>query len=128
MGREMARFLKIISGLHLVLVWFAFALVISVADARTAAEMFVAVFAAVSLSIPSAVLFAFAQILEDVRSVRNNSRLQSHHLEAIRNHYEAPAREAPHVVPEQSTAAADKKQAKPKTRAKSVSHPLTSHE
>jgi hypothetical protein len=76
----MTRFLKIISGLNLVLVWFAFVLVISVADARTPAEMLAAVFAAVSLSIPSAVLFAFAQILEDVRSMRNNLRLQSHHL------------------------------------------------
>ena len=112
----MARFLKIISGLYLVLVWFAFALVISVADARTPAEMLAAVFAAVSLSIPSAVLLAFAQILEDVRSVRNNLRLQSHHLEAIRNHYEALAMEA-HPVREQS-AVADKKSAKPKTRAK----------
>jgi crotonobetainyl-CoA:carnitine CoA-transferase CaiB-like acyl-CoA transferase len=63
----MARFLKIISGLYLVLVWFAFVLVSSVADARTPAEMLAAVFAAVSLSIPSAVLFALAQFLEDVR-------------------------------------------------------------
>jgi uncharacterized membrane protein (DUF485 family) len=85
----MTRFLKIISGLNLVLVWFAFVLVISVADARTPAEMLAAVFAAVSLSIPSAVLFAFAQILEDVRSMRNNLRLQSHHLEAMRAYYES---------------------------------------
>jgi hypothetical protein len=111
----MARFLKIISGLYLVLVWFAFALVISVADARTPAEMLAAVFAAVSLSIPSAVLIAFAQIPEDVRSIRNNLRLQSHHLEVIRSHYEALAMEA-HLVREQS--AADKKPVKPKTRAK----------
>jgi glucan phosphoethanolaminetransferase (alkaline phosphatase superfamily) len=125
LGRDMARFLKIISGLHLVLVWFAFALVISVADARTAAEMFAAVFAAVSLSIPSAVLFAFAQIPEDVRSVRNNLRLQSHHLEVIRSHYEVLAMEA-HLARERS-ASADKKQAKPKTRVKS-DQPLPSHE
>jgi hypothetical protein len=85
----MTRFLKIISGLYLVLVWFAFVLVISVADARTPAEMVAAVFAAVSLSVPSAVLFAFAQILEDVRSMRNNLRLQSHHLEAMRAYYES---------------------------------------
>jgi hypothetical protein len=85
----MTRFLKIISGLYLVLVWFAFVLVISVGDARTPAEMVAAVFAAVSLSIPSAVLFAFAQILEDVRSMRNNLRLQSHHLEAMRAYYES---------------------------------------
>jgi hypothetical protein len=123
----MTRFLKIFSGLYLVLVWSAFALAILAAEARTPAEMLVAVFAAVSLSIPSAALFVFAQIVEDVRSVRNNSRLQSHHLEAIRNHYEARAMEV-HVVPELS-AAADKKQAKPKTRVKSVSHhPVPSHE
>jgi hypothetical protein len=85
----MTRFLKITSGLYLVLVWFAFVLVVSVADARTPAEMVAAVFAAVSLSIPSAVLFAFAQILEDVRSMRNNLRLQSHHLEAMRAYYES---------------------------------------
>jgi len=112
----MARFLKIVSGLYLVLVWFAFVLVISAGDARTPAELFAAVFAAVSLSIPSAALFVFAQIVEDVRSVRNNLRLQSHHLEAIRNHYEALAMEA-HLVRELS-AAPDKKPAKPKTRAK----------
>src|SRR5262249_22991260 len=76
-----------------------------VADARTPAEMLAAVFAAVSLSIPSAVLIAFAQIPEDVRSIRNNLRLQSHHLEVIRSHYEAHAMEA-HLVREQ-TAAAD---------------------
>jgi hypothetical protein len=64
----MARFLKIFSGLYLVLVWFAFILAILAADARTPAEMLAAVFAAVSLSIPSAVLFALAQFLEDVRS------------------------------------------------------------
>jgi hypothetical protein len=58
----MARFLKIISGLYLVLVWFAFVLVISVGEARTPAEILAAVLAAVSLSIPAAVLFAFAQI------------------------------------------------------------------
>src|SRR5262245_58572406 len=102
----MARFLKIFSGLYLVLVWFAFALAILAADARTPIEMVAAVFVAVSLSIPSAVLFAFAQILECARSVRNNSRLQSHHLEAIRNHYEAVAMEA-HVKRE-PLAAVDK--------------------
>ena len=112
----MARFLKIISGLYLVLVWFALVLVISVGDAHTPAETFAAVFAAVSLSIPSAVLFALAQFLEDVRSIRNNLRLQRHHLEVIRSQYEALAMEA-HLVREQS-AAADKKPAKPKTRAK----------
>ena len=122
----MARFLKIFSGLYLVLVWSAFALAILAAEARTPAELLVAVFAAVSLSIPSAALFVFAQIVEDVRSVRNNSRLQSHHLEAIRNHYEALAMEA-HLVRELS--AADKKPAKPKTRVKSNSHhALPSHE
>jgi TRAP-type C4-dicarboxylate transport system permease small subunit len=109
----MARFLKIFSGLYLVLVWFAFVLAILAAHARTPAEGLAAVLVAVSLSIPSAALFAFAQILEDARSVRNNLRLQSHHLEAIRNHHEALA----HVVQELS-AAADKKRSKPSTRAK----------
>jgi Na+/melibiose symporter-like transporter len=85
----MISFLKIISGLYLVLVWFAFALVIAVVDARTPAEMLAAVFAVVSLSIPSAALFAFAQVMEDVRSMRNNLRLQSHHLEAMRAYYES---------------------------------------
>jgi hypothetical protein len=98
----MARFLKIISGLYLVLVWFAFALVISVADARTPAEMLAAVFAAVSLSIPSAVLFAFAQILEDVRSMRNNLRLQSRLLEAMLAYYES-SRSTPPVAKRRRT-------------------------
>jgi uncharacterized membrane protein len=35
----MARFLKIFSGLYLVLVWFAFILAILAADARTPAEI-----------------------------------------------------------------------------------------
>ena len=85
----MARFLKIFSGLYLVLVWFAFVLAILAAHARTPAEGLAAVLVAVSLSIPSAALFAFAQILEDARSVRNNLRLQSHHLEAMLAYYES---------------------------------------
>jgi TRAP-type C4-dicarboxylate transport system permease small subunit len=85
----MARFLKIISGLYLVLVWFALVLVISVGDAHTPAETFAAVFAAVSLSIPSAVLFALAQFLEDVRSMRKNLHLQSRHLETQSHQLEA---------------------------------------
>src|SRR5947207_9106481 len=100
----MAMFLKIFSGLYLALVWFAFVLAIWAAYARAPAEWLAAVLVAVGLSIPSAVLFAFAQILEDARSVRNNLRLQSHHLETIRSHYKALAREA-HVVRELSGAA-----------------------
>ena len=92
----MALFLKIVSGVYLFFVWLTFALVAggpslglhlnpSVGEA---AVKTIAFFMAIGLSIPAVALFGFAQIVGDVRIMRNNARLQSDHLAAMRRYYE----------------------------------------
>jgi hypothetical protein len=88
----MANFLKIVSGLYLLLVWVGFVAAVVLAPAPDAYSGPLALLIALGASIPAAVLFAFAQIVEDVRSMRNNLRLQSDHLRAMRNYYEPQAR------------------------------------
>lgn len=87
----MAKFLRFVSALYVILVWLALAVVVSmpaVASTLGPATELVAFFIAVSLSIPATALFAFAQVVEDIRSVRRNVRLQRDHLEAMLAHYE----------------------------------------
>jgi hypothetical protein len=43
---------------------------------------------AVGLSIPAVALFAFGQVVGDVRIMRNHARIQSDHLQAMRAYYE----------------------------------------
>jgi len=88
----MANFLKIVSGLYLLLVWVGFVATVALAPAPEVYSGPLALLIALGASIPAAVLFAFAQIVEDVRSMRNNLRLQSDHLKAMRNYYEPQAR------------------------------------
>jgi hypothetical protein len=89
----MAAFLKIVSGLYLVIVWLAFAGVTSTTTPLNASVgsdgvKILAFLCAVGLSIPAAVLFGFAQIVGDIRIMRNNARLQGEHLAAMRRYYE----------------------------------------
>jgi hypothetical protein len=90
----MATFLKIVSGFYLILVWLVFAAAISASSPPLndsigmQAAKFVVFLIAVGLSIPAAVLFGFAQIVGDIRAMRNNARVQLEHLKAVRRYYE----------------------------------------
>jgi len=89
----MAIFLKTVSGIYLFCVWLAFALMMAVPTplAYTAGatnSKVIAFMIAIGLSIPAAVLFGFAQIVGDIRIMRDSSELQREHLEAMRRYYE----------------------------------------
>lgn len=91
-GAVMAIFLKIVSGVYLVLVWLTFVMMVKTPVAGMPAlggfESVLAFLIAVVLSIPAVALFAFGQIVGDVRTIRNNSRAQLGHLAAMRRYYE----------------------------------------
>lgn len=91
-GGNMAAFLKIVSGVYLVFVWLTFVMMVKTpiagAPALSGFESALAFLIAVALSIPAVALFAFGQILGDVRTTRDNSRAQLSHLAAMRRYYE----------------------------------------
>jgi hypothetical protein len=89
----MSIFLKVISGLYLVLVWFAFASTfvgvhVGPSSLDDDTVHILGFFIALVLSIPAAALFGFAQIIGDVREMRNTLWLQADHLAAMRRYYE----------------------------------------
>jgi hypothetical protein len=94
----MAVFLKFVSGVYLIFVWFICAVILlgPSIGLRTGLEpnvgitgmQVLAIFSAIGLSIPAVALFGFAQIVGDVRIMRNNARLQNEHLAALRRYYE----------------------------------------
>lgn len=88
----MATFLKVVSGVYLVFVWLVFAMMLkapmAAASSLGGAEPFFAFLIAVGLSIPAVALFAFGQVVGDVRIMRNNSKAQLEHLAAMRRYYE----------------------------------------
>jgi hypothetical protein len=88
----MATFLKIVSGVYLVLVWLAFAGTFAGYHGPESlgnnATHILAFFIAVGLSIPAAILFGFAQVVGDVRVMRNCAVRQVNHLAAMRRYYE----------------------------------------
>lgn len=88
----MATFLKVVSGIYLVFVWLIFAMMLKTPIVATSslngAEPFFAFLIAVGLSIPAVALFAFGQVVGDVRVMRNNSKAQLDHLTAMRRYYE----------------------------------------
>jgi hypothetical protein len=93
----MAIFLKIVSGVYLAFVWLVFFLTLSVstplnASVGSAGANVITFMIAIGLSIPAVALFAFGQVVGDVRIMRNNSRLQSEHLSAMRAYYEPNSR------------------------------------
>jgi hypothetical protein len=95
----MAVFLKIVSGVYLAFVWllaFVFVSVPPPVAASIGSGGLVAVMViliGVGLSIPAVALFAFGQVVGDVRVIRNNARLQSDHLRAMRSYYEPDQRQ-----------------------------------
>jgi len=89
----MAVFLKIVSGIYLAFVRLVAFIAISVpspVSASVGSSNVVAVttiLVAVGLSIPAVALFAFSQVVGDVRIMRNNARLQTARLRAMRSYY-----------------------------------------
>jgi len=78
----MATFLKAVSVVYLVVVWGVFThLLIVPYPTIQQTQAFLIAFA---LSIPAAILFAFGQIVEDMRIVRDEARRQSECLRVIR--------------------------------------------
>ena len=93
----MAIFLKIVSGVYLAFVWLVFFMTLSVptplnASIGSAGANVITFMIAIGLSIPAVALFAFGQVVGDIRIMRNNARLQSEHLRAMRAYYEPNSR------------------------------------
>jgi hypothetical protein len=89
----MAAFLKVVSGVYLAFIWLIFFVMLSTPTPLTAsmgsgAANVMSFMIAVGLSIPAVALFAFGQVVGDVRIMRNNARMQSDHLQAMRSYYE----------------------------------------
>ncbi|WP_108522748.1 hypothetical protein [Bradyrhizobium algeriense] len=89
----MAIFLKIVSGVYLAFVWLVLFLTLSVptplnVSVASAGASVIVFMIAIGLSIPAVALFAFGQVVGDVRIMRNNARLQSEHLKAMWAYYE----------------------------------------
>ncbi|PZA11663.1 hypothetical protein DNX69_12500 [Rhodopseudomonas palustris] len=75
----MAIFLKIVSGAYLILVWLSFFIGLQSPLERelqmpTGSATIVLFLIAVLLSIPGVALFAFGQLVGDVRAIRNSCR------------------------------------------------------
>lgn len=90
LGWQMSIFLKIVSGIYLLMVWAAFLIALTMRDTQLpiwgsndlgSSAPVAAFFICLGFSIPAAVLYAFGQIVGDVRASRN-------HLEAMRRYYE----------------------------------------
>jgi hypothetical protein len=84
----MAAFLKIVSGIYLVFVWLVFFITLSTpthlnASLGASGAQVMTFMIAIGLSIPAVALFAFGQVVGDVRIMRNNARMQSDHLQAM---------------------------------------------
>lgn len=92
----MAIFLKSASGFYLLIIWLLF-----VGAMRTPAPPTIgsdplfhvgAFLAAVCFSIPAVILFAFGQMVSELRSIRHYTLLQAEHLKAMRAYYEPQGR------------------------------------
>jgi hypothetical protein len=89
----MSVFLKIVSIVYLLLVWATFFLMIRSPEPDPIGITAIMYFMiAIGLSIPAAALFAFGQLVGDVRTMRNHAEIQSDHLEAMRAYYEPDRR------------------------------------
>jgi hypothetical protein len=79
----MAVFLKTVSTFYLVVVWAVFAGTLKMPAVPSAGPLTPVIFfmIAVALSIPAVALFAFGQVVGDVRATRN-------HLAAMRRYFE----------------------------------------
>ncbi len=89
----MALFLKLVSGVYLALIWLLF---FGIVAARVPSDSLpfgtlrpiIYFLSAIGLSIPAVVMFAFGQIVGDVRVMRDCSRRQADDLRAMRAYYE----------------------------------------
>jgi hypothetical protein len=82
----MASFLRIVAGVCLLTVWLIFAVILSQGPpGRLGIEALVV---AVLISIPSLILYAFCQLVDDVRDMRDNIREAKWHLSIIRKYYD----------------------------------------
>lgn len=85
----MAAFLKIVSGFYLLIVWLGFGVFVSVPTTGYGMDALAvkvgAFLAVISLSIPAVALYAFGQVVGDIRATRN-------HLHAMRKYYEPSQR------------------------------------
>lgn len=82
----MASFLRIVAGVCLLTVWLIFGGAIS--QDPTHLVVIEGLAAAVLISIFSVILYAFSQVVDDVRDMRNNIREAKWHLEIIRKYYD----------------------------------------
>jgi hypothetical protein len=90
---QMVAFLKVVSGVYLVFVWLAFFIAVSTPTPLNASlgsngAHVLTFMIAVGLSIPAVALFAFGQVVGDIRIIRNQAQMQSDRLRAMRSYYE----------------------------------------
>jgi hypothetical protein len=82
----MASFLRVVAGVCLLTVWLICGVILTQgAPGRLAIEALVV---AVSISIPSVILYAFCQVVDDVRDMIDNIREAKWHLSIIRKYYD----------------------------------------
>ena len=88
----MALFLKLVSGVYLSLVWLLFFGLAGYLPGEPSLigsySPMINFIGAVGLSIPAVVLFAFGQVVGDVRVMRDCARRQADDLRAMRAYYE----------------------------------------
>jgi hypothetical protein len=82
----MANFLRIVAGVCLLTVWLIFGGVISQGAPGLVVVEGLAV--VISISIFSVILYAFSQVVDDVRDMRDNIREAKWHLSIIRKYYD----------------------------------------
>jgi hypothetical protein len=82
----MASFLRIVAGVCLLTVWLIFAVILS--QGPPSLSVIEALAVAVLISIASVILYAFCQVVDDVRDMRDNIREAKWHLSTIRKYYD----------------------------------------
>ncbi|MFN3351669.1 MAG: hypothetical protein ACK41X_22175 [Pseudorhodoplanes sp.] len=94
----MATFLKVVSGTYLFFVWLAFTLVVSGVRVGLGGSgddigpiALIAFLICITLSIPAVALYAFGQVVADVRTMRQRMEKSESHLFAMRSYYEPQA-------------------------------------
>lgn len=86
----MAIVLKVVSGLYLAFIWMVFAIAAStpMPPSLGGAGHLLTFLIAIGLSVPAVALFAFGQVVGDIRIMRDLARQQSNDLHAVRRYYE----------------------------------------
>lgn len=87
----MANFLKVVSGIYLIFVWLVFVLMATTPAANAyvgSGGSIIAFAAAIGLSIPAAIIYAFGQIVGDIRQMRDDARVSLNNIRVMRRYYE----------------------------------------